>query len=288
MSAHPRQLYGIVGQPVGHSLSPALHNWGFARHGLLCVYMAWEKSALDLPGFISAVRGLPVSGVSVTIPNKEAVMPLVDRLTPTAKAVGAVNTLYWEDGALIGGNTDMDGFLFPLEGNAPPAALVLGAGGASRAVLAGLAQLGTAKVTLAARSLPRAELLQRDFGCRVIPWEDRAKALRDMGQGLVVNATPLGMRGEFQNQSPLPRDAWPLPEEAGGRYIAYDIIYTPRETVFLKDARARGWTGLDGLAFFTAQGLSQFRIWTGLGLPFAEALAVVEAALEERRASEGA
>ena len=282
MSGYPERLYGVVGHPVAQSLSPILHNWGFARCGLPGVYMAWDKTSQELPEFIRAVRSLPISGLSVTIPNKQGVMPLLDRLTPTAEKIGAVNTLYWEGETLVGGNTDMDGFLFPLEGKAPPKALILGAGGAARAVLAGLAALGTPEVTVAARTSAQASELCRDFGCTAIAWEDRAQALCHMGQGLVVNTTPIGMYGKGQNESPLPEDAWPL-VKSGDDFVAYDIIYTPRDTVFLRQARAHGWCTVDGLPFCVAQGLSQFRLWTGQELPFAEALAVVEEALAQRR-----
>ena len=282
MSGHPQRLYGVVGHPVAQSLSPVLHNWGFARCGMSGVYMAWDKAAPELPAFIQSVRSLPISGLSVTIPNKQAVMSLLDRLTPTAEKIGAVNTLYWEGETLVGGNTDLDGFLFPLEGKAPPKALILGAGGAARAVLAGLAALGTAEVAVAARSTAAAAELCRDFDCTAIAWEDRAEALCHMGQGLVVNTTPIGMYGKAQGESPLPEGVWPA-VKSGGPFVAYDIIYTPRDTVFLQQARAHGWRTLDGLPFFVAQGLAQFRLWTGQGLPFAEALTVVEEALEQRR-----
>ena len=286
MPEYPEQLYGIVGHPVGHSLSPALHNWGFAQQSLPGVYMAWDTYIPDLPAFISSVRALPISGASVTIPHKEAIMPLLDKLTPTAARIGAVNTLYWQGGSLVGDNTDMEGFLYPLGDTAPPAALVLGGGGASRAVLAGLEKLGTPNVIVAARTVPKALPLQKDFNCRVIPWENRTDALRDMGQGLVVNTTPMGMHGTSSHESPLPKNAWPRAEE-GGYYTVYDIIYNPLETVFLKQARSNGWSGLNGLDFFIAQGLAQFRLWTGRELPFAEARSVLKAALERRLSEEG-
>ena len=292
MAQLPQRLYGVVGHPVAQSLSPVLHNWGFSRLGIPGVYMAWDKSAMDLPAFVNAVRSLPVHGVSVTIPGKEAVLALADKLTPAAQTIGAANTLYWEGRELVGTNTDMDGFLYPLDGKRPPAALVLGAGGAARAVLAGLAALGVGTVSIAARSMAQIAQLQADFPCTAVPWEERGQALQNMGPGLVVNVTPLGMYGETCGESAMPEDAWPdirsRGQEGGPKadsfgHVAYDVVYNPRETVFLRQARDRGWQTIDGLRFFVAQGISQFRLWTGQGLPFAEAMRVVEEALEHRR-----
>ena len=292
MADLPQRLYGVVGHPVAQSLSPVLHNWGFSHLGIPGVYMAWDKSALELPAFVEAVRSLPIHGASVTIPGKEAVLALADKLTPAARKIGAANTLYWEGRELVGTNTDMDGFLYPLDGKRPPAALVLGAGGAARAVLAGLMELGVEKIYLAARSTARIAQLQADFPCTPVPWEERAEALQGMGPGLVVNVTPLGMYGETRGESAMPENAWPDirncgkeggPEEGSFGHVAYDVVYNPRETVFLQQARSRGWETIDGLKFFVAQGVSQFRLWTGQGLPFAQAMRVAEEALERRR-----
>jgi shikimate dehydrogenase len=271
------KIYGLVGHPVGHSASPALHNWGFARHRLSAVYEAWDVAPEDLPAWVEAMRRLPLEGASVTIPHKESILPLLDELMPGARRVGAVNTLVRRGNALVGENTDLAGSLHVLRGGVPAAALVLGAGGVARAVLAGLEQTGISEILVAARSLEKAAPLARAFPCRLIPWEERAAAFGHFHAGdiLVVNATPLGMRGPLAGHSPLAADAWP-PSSTG---TACDTVDTPRLTPFLRQARARGWRTVDGLAFFLAQGLVQFRLWTGLELPFDEAERLVEGIL---------
>ena len=128
----PTALYGIIGHPLGHSLSPALHNWAFARAGLPGVYMAWPLVPESLAEFFSAVRVLPIRGGNITLPHKVEAMALLDEISPRAGRVGAVNVFYWKDGRLCGDNTDVAGFLAPLRKKRVASALVLGAGGASR------------------------------------------------------------------------------------------------------------------------------------------------------------
>lgn len=285
----PRYLYGIVGSPVGHSVSPALHGWGYARSGHPGAYFAFDKTPDALPAFVDAVRSLPVNGLSVTIPHKEAVIPLLDRVTERARAVGAVNTLFWDRGALLGDNTDVSGFTAPLRTDHPARtpnlpqlpgrALVLGAGGACRAVLAGLGELGVKDILLCGRNREKTAALAGAFDCAPVDWKDRNAALSLPGPCLVVNATPLGMRGRFETGSPLEDDAFaavPHPRLC----MAYDIVYTPRETPFLRAAKKYGLHTVDGLPFLVAQGLEQFRIWTGKELDFAEALAFLERRLQ--------
>ena len=278
-------LYGVIGKPLTHSLSPALHNWGFARSGHLGTYLTWEKNAEDLPAFFAAVRSLPIAGLSVTIPHKEAVIPFLDDLTPRARAVGAVNLVYWEQWEererLLGDNTDVAGFLAPLQTlreagkTLPPRALLLGAGGAARACLTGLSELGIADVWITARTAEKAEALARDFGCQALPWENREKSLAERGPALVINATPLGMAGEFAGQSPLP-NLGATAADAGAAscppaWIIYDTVYNPSHTPLLNAARALGMTCANGLDFFVAQAQEQFRRWTGSELPGAAA-----------------
>ena len=141
----PQDIYGVIGWPLAQSLSPLIHNTGFQTLNLPGVYLRWEVAPDNLPRFLDAVRALPIRGLSVTIPHKVAVMPLLDGLTREAEAVGAVNTLFWEDGKLRGDNTDVTGFMAPLKALALPTdlpILLLGAGGAARAVAAGLTLAG--------------------------------------------------------------------------------------------------------------------------------------------------
>ena len=289
-AAPPKHLYAIVGSPVGHSISPVLHGWGYAVSGHPGAYFAFDKSAAELPAFIAAVRSLPLAGVSVTIPHKEAVIPLLDGLTDRARAVGAVNTLFWDKGILVGDNTDCFGFTAPLtkehparNASLPPLpdqAFVLGAGGACRAVLAGLRSLGVRGIRLCARNPEKTASLAGTFSCTPTGWKERNAALADLGPCLVVNTTPLGMSGTYADESPLEPGAFAAlrcPADS----IAYDIVYTPRETPFLRQAKEQGLRTVDGLPFLVAQGLEQFRIWTGIELDFAEALAFMERRLHK-------
>jgi shikimate dehydrogenase len=251
------KLYGITGFPLGHSLSPVLHNHALAQAGIAGAYLAWPLDAGRMPDFVNAVRTLHIQGVSVTIPHKEAILPLLDRLTARARALGAVNTLYWDEDCLCGDNTDVEGFVAPLCGRSLSSALVLGAGGAARAALAGLRELGLPAVAVCNHHRERAQKLAEEFGVQRVDWEDRVAYEAD----LVVNATPLGMRGAHEGHSPLPPEAF-IRGQAGSR-LAYDLIYTPLTTRFLAEAEAAGWRTQDGLAMFIAQAQAQFRLWTG-------------------------
>lgn len=267
-AAAPKFLYGILGKPLGHSLSPLLHNWAFRELGHPGAYFAWEKSQEELDAFFEAARRLPIAGLSVTIPHKEAVIPFLDALCPRAARAGAVNTVFWSEGRLMGDNTDVGGFLSPLQqrSSLPPRALILGAGGVCRAALAGLQELGMESVTVAARNPDKAQGLARDFNCGVIPWDEREAKALDAAPLLLINATPLGMQGAAQSESPLPEGAWRGIAERGGS-AAYDLVYSPSNTVFLAHARAAGVAALDGLDFFVSQAVQQLKLWTEKPLP---------------------
>ena len=255
----PQRIFGVLGHPVAHSLSPALHNWAFAELGIPAAYLAFDKAPEELPDFLAAVRALPVAGLSVTIPHKVAVMEALDGISSLARRVGAVNTLFWDGDRLLGENTDISGFLEPLRelGRIPGSALVLGAGGAARAVLAGLLDLGVARVALANRSPDKARALAEEFGVGLVAWDDRQAADAE----LVVNTTPLGMSGERQDLSPW-ADICLSPSQ-----VAYDLVYNPQKTRFLADAEGMGCRTIDGLAMFVAQARAQFRLWTGRDFP---------------------
>ncbi|MEF3696050.1 shikimate dehydrogenase [Desulfolutivibrio sp.] len=267
----PSRLFGIIGHPLGHSLSPLLHNWGFGHFGLPGVYMAWPVAAGRVADFMTAVRVLGIEGVSVTIPHKAAVMAFVDEVTDRARAVGAVNTLFWRGGRLCGENTDVAGFVAPLRGmgDLPGTALVVGGGGAARAAVAGLKELGLTEILMTNRTAAKAETLARDFGVGCVAWETRA----ERAGGLVVNATPLGMLGKNEGLSPMPTGS------VGAGAVAYDLVYNPHETVFLRDAAAAGARTVTGLEMFFGQAVEQFRLWTGLELPRQEGMALLRAAL---------
>ncbi len=253
------RLYGIIGHPLGHTLSPLVHNWGFRRFGIAGRYEAWPVTPDALPAFMARVRTEPIHGLSVTIPHKTAVLDHVDVVTDLGDAVGAVNTLFWRDGALWADNTDVEGFCRPLveRGVAPEAALVLGCGGAARAVVAGLTRLEVARVAVTNRTPEKAAGLAREFGVEQVAWEDRA----DFPAGLVVNATPMGMAGRFEGLSAYPAGCW-RPEQ-----VAYDLVYNPHPTRFLEDAARAGARVVPGVEMFLHQAVEQFRLWTGLVLP---------------------
>ena len=269
----PERLYCVAGWPLAQSLSPLLHNAGFQRLGLPAVYMRCPVPVGRLSAFVESARLLRMGGVSVTIPHKEAVIPLLDRVGPRAREVGAVNTLYWEGDALCGENTDMEGFLAPLGGlslDGRPA-LLLGAGGAAAAVAAGLARLGRGGV-VATPSNRRHEALAARFSLTPVRWEER----HEVPAGLVVNATPLGMRGPHEEATPYDFGlARALPA------VAYDVVYNPLRTRFLREAAAAGVACVSGGEMFFAQGDAQFRLWTGRPLP-GEARAALDGALGER------
>lgn len=300
----PRTLYGVIGDPIGQSLSPSLHNTAFQVLGLEAAFLAWHIAPEKLADFVQAARTLPIAGVCVTIPHKEKIIPFLDELTPVARHAGAVNTLFWREGRLIGHNTDVEGFLAPLISRPPAAppfasALVLGAGGAARAVLAGLMGLtGLAgplggseprerkKIWLCARRVEQAQGLADFFAPNtvettdatgapqivVLPWEERHSVSAD----LIVNTTPVGMKSggyspqTIEAESPLTRFAPRRPA-----CLAYDLIY--QNTPFLQDACAAGWPTLDGSAMFAAQGAAQFRLWTGHEMPEAAFAALKKA-----------
>jgi shikimate dehydrogenase len=255
-----QRQFGIIGHPLGHTLSPLVHNWGFSRFDLDGRYRPWPTLPEELAAFMVRFRETPIEGLSVTIPHKTAVMGYVDAVTELGQAVGAVNTLYWRDGVLWADNTDVEGFCRPLavRGIAPKRALVLGAGGASRAAVAGLShRLGVAEVAVTARTLAKAEALAREFGVAAVAWEDRA----GWGADFVANATPMGMAGRFEGVSPFPAGA------LGPGTVVFDLVYNPHETRLVLDAVAAGSCVVPGIEMFLYQAVEQFRLWTGLTLP---------------------
>lgn len=260
MPPHPQQKkapaqYGIIGWPLGHSKSPLLHNWGLKESGLPGAYAPWPTEPAKLKVFMAEVRARRIKGVSVTIPHKLAVLPYLDGLTERAQKVGAVNTLFWQDGKLMGDNTDVAGIVAPLleHKESLASALVLGAGGAARAACAALAELGVAEVAVANRTRAKAEALAKDFNVVVVDWEARASRPWD----LLLNTTPLGMQGDKEGESPWPAEAF------AGVKLVFDLVYNPIRTRFMQDAQAAGVACVSGLSMFLHQGLAQFEIWTG-------------------------
>ena len=267
----PEKLYGIIGYPLGHSLSPALHNWAFGELGVAGVYMAWPLPQENLEDFIVSARTLPISGVSVTIPHKRQVMEFLDGVSDRAGDVGAVNTLYWREGKLLGENTDVYGFMGPLKelSSPPKSALVLGSGGAARAVAAGLKELGVKEIFVTNRTHERALALARDLGINAVPWQDRHRCPAE----LLVNATSLGMAGDNQDLSPLSETC------LSPNQVVYDLVYNPLQTRLLRDAEHSGCRTIDGLSMFIHQAAAQFKLWTGKELPIRQGTAFLASIL---------
>ena len=248
------QAYGVLGRTLGHSLSPFLHNSAFQAAGMKRVYLKWEIEPGDLGDFMRAVRLLPLSGASVTIPYKEDIMNYLDQVTPEAAEMGAVNTIYWHNGRLCGSNTDCKGFMAPIRDVQMESALVLGAGGASRAVIYGLKRLKISPVYLTNRSEKKARDLAKELHVKCIPWDERYRIKAD----LLVNTTPLGTAGEMQELTPWNSSIFPFS-------IVYDLVYNPLQTRLLLQARENGASAVSGLSMFVHQALKQFKTWTGQG-----------------------
>jgi shikimate dehydrogenase len=260
----PTDLYGVVGCPLGQSLSPLLHNTAFQTLGIPAVYLQWEIPPQKLAAFVESIRLLNIQGVSITIPHKITIMPLLDFVGEQASLAGAVNTVYREGDKLYGENTDVTGFLSPLADMETENAdvLLLGAGGAAHAVAAGLSLRRFRQIFVATPSdhshLPLAER----FDCIPLPWKER----HDISAHLIINATPLGMRGKQMEETPFDfgKSAGP---HGSQMLLAYDIVYNPLETRFLREARSHGRRCVSGLSMFLGQGAAQFKLWTGHELP---------------------
>lgn len=269
----PEALYCVTGWPLAQSLSPLLHNTGFYALGIPAVYMRFAVRPEDFARFMDAVRLLPIAGASVTIPHKTTVLPYLDDMTAQARAARAVNTLYWKDGRLCGENTDVTGFLAPLAGRdlSRTRVLVLGAGGAARGAVAGLVGRGCREISIATASDKSHLPLAEEFSCTPVRWDER----HDVAADLVVNATPLGMHGAHEEESPYDFSRAHLPAGA----TAYDIVYNPLRTRFLRKATEKGLACISGREMFFEQGAAQFRLWTGRDLP-QEAREALDAAMD--------
>ena len=288
-------LLGVLGDPVRHSLSPAMHNAALAALGLDWVYLALPVAAPDLASVVAALEALDCRGLNVTIPHKQAVATLAAELSPLAQRLGAVNTLVRRPGGgWLGTNTDVEGFLAPLrEGERPgQRAVVLGTGGSALAVLAGLEQLGFSSIAVAGRNATALAALQagcRDWlpGLEPLAWTtaDDEQLLHALAQAdLVVNCTPVGMASTSDpmaaNRSPLAAAALDRLRPGSG---VYDLIYTPRPTTLLQGAAERGCRTWDGLEMLVQQGAAALRLWSGRNsVPVA---AMRQAALERLQAS---
>lgn len=249
------QLLGIIGDPIGHSLSPALHQWLLKRLGIEGEYRAYRVREHELKDFLAAHREL--QGFNVTIPHKERMVSYLDALSPEAQRIGAVNTVNNEHGRLLGYNTDSLGFLRSLRDRSPTQAVLIGAGGAARAVAHALLHSNVTTLSIynrtRERALALAEELRRHYPDKAISVEDTPHALPWDRVDLVVNATPVGMES----------DALPifLPTKLSDRLLVYDLIYNPPQTRLLMEAERRGARTLNGLDMLIYQAIESLKIW---------------------------
>ncbi len=280
IDSHTR-LFGVIGDPIRHSKSPIMLNRAFRETGVNGVYAAFHVEPERLEQAIAGVRGLGFRGLNVTIPHKVEVMKFLDEISEGAKAAGAVNTIVNENGRLIGYNTDGIGYVRSLKEEAEPelsgkTIVVLGAGGAARGILWGLAQERPAAIVVANRTEARADELAASFPAELrisaIPWSGLRGAVAEAD--VVVNTTSVGMS---PNVDELPIDpSWLKPGA-----VASDLIYNPLKTAFLARAEARGCRVHGGLGMFIYQGAYAFEYWTGMPAPVAAMREVVLASFEQ-------
>jgi len=276
---------GVIGYPLKRSLSPAFQQAAMDHLRLDVVYEAWPTPEDALQTRVTTLRSPAVLGANVTIPHKQAVMPMLDEIDELARRIGAVNTIVNRDGLLFGYNTDLSGFMRALreDGGFEPEgrpAVVAGAGGAARAVVAGLLDAGAASVTVINRTLSRANRLIEDL--RPMATRSELRAMPEMYASwaavmgacdLLVNCTSAGSAG-FENQSPVPFDL------IRPSMLAYDLIYDPPETALMAGAQKSGALVLGGLPMLVYQGAASFELWTGKQAPLVVMFEAARAAVE--------
>ena len=281
-------LVGLIGYPLGHTISPAFQQAAFDYHSLPVEYHAWPTHPDLLEKKVSSLRSEEYLGANVTVPHKERVAGLVDRLDAAAAAMGAVNTIVREDDSLAGYNTDAYGFVTSLRAKAGfdpcgKRAVLLGAGGAARAAVFALAEEGVRSLVIANRTLERAESLAAGLGSAIpdiaaVPLGghglERAAAEAD----LIVNSTSVGMQGGSAGSvSPLRSEL--IPDSA----LVYDMVYNPARTPLLEEAARADAACLGGLPMLVYQGAGAFELWTGLDAPVEVMFKAAEEALERMR-----
>ena len=258
ISSARARLAGVMGYPVAHSLSPRLHNFWLDCYGIDGAYVPLPVAPEHFGAALRALGPLGFAGVNVTVPHKETAFAACDEVDAAARRMGAVNMIVFAGGKILGRNTDGYGFRESLRAAAPAwsgkgkKAVVLGAGGGARAVVAALLDEG-AEVVIANRTMARAEAVARDIGGTALDWASRARALE--GAALLVNTTVLGMEGK----EPLDLSLDALPKTA----LVADIVYAPLETPLLLAARARGNVAVDGLGMLLHQARPAFAAWFG-------------------------
>jgi len=252
------KVYGIIGYPVSHSLSPVMHNLAFRELGLKAVYGAFPVKPEDLSQAIRGVKALGISGLSVTIPHKVEVMKYLEEVDEVARQIGAVNTIINREGSLFGTNTDWIGVLKAFEevGTSPSGkrVVVLGAGGASLAIVYAMRKAGAKEIVIYNRTFDKAKEVAERFSVIAYPWETLSSAYGD----ILINATSIGLKSYDS----------PVPKEVVSRFsVVMDSVYLPLETRLLVMAKKMNKITIDGLKMLIYQGVEQFKLWTGLMPP---------------------
>jgi shikimate dehydrogenase len=267
------KLLGVIGEPVTHSLSPVMHNAAIQKLGVDYVYIPLPVKRGDLASAIAGFAAINLTGFSITIPHKQDIIPFLSEISPAARMVGAINTVWRTEMGWSGTNTDVEGFIAPLQTMSRNWCkinpVVLGNGGAARAVVVGLAQLGCSEIHVVGRNPNKlAEFYQswQDIAeirhiIKIHYWEG-LKALLPATE-LLINTTPIGMSPHI-NESPIDAS---LMEKLSPGAIAYDLIYTPNPTQFLKLALAKGAIAIDGLEMLVQQGAAALKIWLQQPVP---------------------
>jgi len=264
------RLLGVMGYPIEHSLSPVMHNQAIAHLGLDYVYLPMAIKPEHLEIAIASFAALGIRGFNVTIPHKQAILPLLTEISPLAQAVGAVNTVSWRENHWIGTNTDVAGFIAPLQSLHQPdwnqtTAVILGNGGAARAVIAGCVELGLREIHVIGRNYQKLAEFQSSWqdsplavNLQVHQWDKLTKLLPLAG--LLVNTTPVGM---YPHTSDCPVNPEEMVYLSSGA-IAYDLIYLPQSTKFLQLAEKQGAVTINGLEMLVQQGAAALKIWLQL------------------------
>jgi shikimate dehydrogenase len=266
------KLLGVIGDPVSHSLSPLIHNAALAKLDRDYVYVAFPIKPENLKSAIAGFQAFGLVGFSITIPHKQTIIPLLTGITPVAQLVGAVNTVWWTEAGWQGTNTDVEGFIAPLKSlnrswqKVRP--VVLGIGGAARAVVVGLAQLGCPNIEVVGRNIAKLQAFHQSWqksdlqsAVSVHPWDNLAQLIPHTE--LLINTTPVGMAPHTE-QSPLSEE---LLKKLSTSAIAYDLIYTPSPTRFLQQAQSQGNRTIDGLEMLVQQGAAALQLWLNEPVP---------------------
>jgi shikimate dehydrogenase len=270
------KIYGIIGDPIAHSLSPVMQNAAFAALNIDAIYVPFHVQGADLGVAIFGLKALNVQGLNVTIPHKETVCQYLDEIDASARLIGAVNTVVRRDGKFIGFNTDGLGLMHSIaadlhfELNNASRVIIVGAGGAARAAIVSLAQKGVERITIINRNLQRAQTLVERYAVGFpntvfvaeqlySDWDDELSSVREVECfkkcNLIINSTSIGLSGESFNVIP-----WP---ELNSAAVVYDMVYSAQTTSLVSAASAAGFIACGGLGMLTAQGAAAFELWTG-------------------------